>query len=269
MGSGMDLLTWMAASDAESAARDAESAANEAREESERLADLHQSNIKKQNIEDLNKVFQDLFYEREVDYYKVDNLKEFIANSIGCRSVYPKPYHHYEFPYFFVIIFAISSYLAFPNIITHNFNGFTIFISIVSFLSFLAIVKIHKNWFDWKNNKERIFENRQNNINNEYVDIIRPLKSEFHMLSDRGIRVKYIIDKYLQNIYKILKQENAIKAEKSLLKLYYLIFNIDEKFNSSEEKILTRIFLKREGIRELISKNRLFTAESIEIYKQD
>ena len=267
MGSGMDLLTWMAASDAESAERDAESAANEAREESERLANLHQSNIRKQNIEDLNKVFQDLFYEREVDYYKVDNLKEFIGNSIGYRSVYPKPYHHYEFPYFFVIIFSISSYLAFPNVITQNFNGFTIFVSIVSFLSFLAIGKIHKNWFDWQNNKERIFENRQNNINNEYFDIMTSLASEFSMLSDRGIRVKYTIDKHLQNIYKILKEEDEIKVEKALLKLYYLIFNIDEKFNSSEEKILTKIFLDRLGIKELINKNRLFTSESIEIYK--
>jgi len=266
MGSGMDLLTWMAASDAESAARDAESAANEAREESERLANLHQSNIRKQNIEDLNKVFQDLFYEREVDYYKVDNLKEFIGNSIGYRSVYPKPYHHYEFPYFFIIIFGISSYLAFPNVITQNFNGFTIFVSVVSLLSFLAIVKIHKNWFDWQNNKERIFENRQNNINNEYFDIMTSLKSEFNILSDRGIRVKYIIDKYIDNIYNILEKENPQKAKESLLKLYHLLL-IDWDITEEDEKIITNIFLNRPGIKELINKNRLFTSESIEIYK--
>lgn len=269
MGSGMDILTWMAASDAESAARDAENAANEAREETERLADLHRDKTRKQNIEDLNKLFQDLFYNRETDYYKIDSIKQFIDKNIGYRSVYRTPYHNYEFPYFFVIIFAITSYISIPNLLNEIFDGFTIFLSIISLLSFLAILKIHKNWFDWKKNKETILQNRTNNINNEYMGVIRPLKTEFHMLSDRGIRVKYTIDKHLQNIYKILKQENAIKAEESLLKLYYLIFNIDEKFNSSEEKIVTRIFLERQGIRELISKNRLFTTESIEIYKQD
>ena len=266
MGSGMDLFTWMAASDAESAARDAENAANEAREETKRLADLHKDKARKQNIEDLNKLFQDIFYNRETDYYKVDSIKQFVDNNIRYRSVYRTPYHNYEFPYFFVIVFSIASYLAIPNLLNNIFDGFTIFLSIISLLSFLAILKIHKNWFDWKRNKNRILQNRTNNINNEYLDIITSLKNEFNILSDRGIRVKYTIDKHLYNIYKILRQENAGKAEESLLKIYHLLL-IDWDISSSDEKILTKIFLERQGIKELISKNRLFTTESIEIYK--
>lgn len=263
----MGLFTWIAASDAESAARGAEYAANQAREETERLADLHSEKVRKRNIEDLNKLFQDIFYNREADYYKVDSIKQFIDKSIGYRSVYRTPYHNYHFPYLFVIIFSITSYLSILGFSNEKYNGFTIFLSIVSFLSFLAILKIHKNWFDWKRNKDEILQNRMNSINNEYLEIIKSLKNEFYMLSDRGIRVKYAIDKHLQNIYKILEQENSTKAKESLLKLYYLIFNIDEKFNSNEENIVTRQFLERQGIKELISKNRLFTTESIEIYK--
>ena len=72
MGDILDIMAWSASEDAASAARSAEDAANASREETSKLIKLQKKKEDALTIRRLNKMLQDIFYDREIEFY---NLK--------------------------------------------------------------------------------------------------------------------------------------------------------------------------------------------------
>ena len=255
----IDIMAWSAAEDAASAARSAQDAADRARESAE---ELEYSRIKHNRKETVNKMLQDMFYNREVDYYKVADVKN-ILNSYPYRTVLPLDYSSNDrFPY---ISFALSILSGFITYDSFNYVILSLFI-----LIFLSFSLLFKQWLWWKINKKRVQAERLENIEKMYDATMRRLAHEYPMLSKYGILKKYNIDSSVLQTYKILLSQDKAVAKKSLLKLYYLLLDLDEgyRFSTEYEKVLTTIFLEYPEIQNLDKQNLLFQQAALNLYEK-
>jgi len=264
--SWIELMAWSAASDAESAARDAEYAVNQARESAE---SLEYDRIARERNQTMNKILQDIFYEREVDFFKISEIKKNIKGYYSS-SLFPI-YNNYELPYIALIISIALFFMLFKSFNIDDYSKMALFMIVSNAIFFILKIKQTKNWFWWKRNKKRLQEERLQKIDDLYRVPMRNLAKEFYMLSRSGIVRKYRIDWTIEETYNILKNENKTQAKKALLKLYYLLFDLsdDYKFSSPAEQKITTIFLKREEIRKLDAKNLLFSKEALDIYDEE
>ena len=254
----MDIMAWSAAEEAASAARSAQDAVDRARESAE---GQEFSRIKNSRRESINKMLQDIFYDREVDYYKVADVAN-ILNSYPYQKVLPIQHTDDGFPY---ISFFISILIGF-----FTFDSFNYVILSVFILFFVAFSILFKDWFWWKINKKRLQAERLKNIEKLYDAPMRHLASEFSMLSRYGILRKYNVDSSVLQTYKILLSQDKTKAKESLLKLYYLLFDLDDgyRFTMAQEKVLTNIFLEYPEIKNLYKQNLLFQQEALNLYEK-
>ena len=263
-----EIMAWSAASNAESAARDAEYAANQARESAE---DLEYSRVLRERSQTMNKILQDIFYGREVDFFKISEIKKNIKGYNSNRSLF-RINNNYSFPYIALFFSIALSFMLFKSFNIDDYSKMSIFIIISNIIFFLLKIRQTKDWIWWKKNKKRLEEERLQKIDNLYRVPMRNLAKEFYMLSRTGIVRKYRIDKTVEETYTILKNENKTQAKKALLKLYYLLFEFSDdnfKFNSDAEQQLTNIFIKDEEIRTLDTKNMLFLKEALDIFDEE
>ena len=250
-----------------SAAEEAKSAAEDAREESEYLASLVSSASYERNVESLNKMFQDIFYDREVDYFKVDTLKRWIEGKQNYRFTEQKPSYSYNFPLFWIFMFGISTFLFYPHFLVNDIDGVQMFLAGFAVLSAFMIIKKHYDALEWYLNKEYLLKLHNQKMLKIYEEPMKVLKSEFSMLNFSGLYKKCIIDEYLQKSYNILSKKDNQKAKEALLEIYYIFFNLDSEFSKKEEWEIVEIFLDRDELKELIRNNKLFTKESLEVYE--
>lgn len=266
MSSGIDFLTWMAASDASDAARDAADKAEEAREETARLIRLQEETIHTNKIESLNKMLQDLFYDREVDYYKISSLKNIVHKYSYYNSIvtFSKKSLINKIPIIPTILLLILLVYFFKNNVSVLVS---VIILCIGVWSLIIIVKYIRKAIYYSQHKDRFEQERKESIVNLYMLPMNILAREYRMLNETGIVVKYQIDRLVLETFLKLKKVDTEKAKKALLKLYYLLMNLDSNFSKYEESVIVNIFLERPEFKELIQNNRLFCHESLEIYK--
>lgn len=266
----VDFLAWSAAEDASSAARSAEEAINSAREEADRQERVRVSQARHETI---NKMLQDLFYDREVDYYKISNIKNSLGDGYGAQPLFPINYGEHGFPYKSLIIGSVLAYFSANSLINvelHHHESH-IFLYIITTIFLLVAFVGLKRWYWYRTNIERLREERMVKVKNLYEKPMSDLAKEFSMLTRSGIVRKYRIDSQVLETYKALRDQDETKARAALLQLYYLLFNLDEgdKFSSDEEARLTNIFLEESIYKDWDNKGILFSKEALDIYKEN
>jgi len=258
----MSFMAWSAAEDASSAANDAAHAANRAADESARHSELvkNQADADKQNA--LNKMLQDLFYDREPDLYRLSELQSFVGRypQFINRIAFSKRTYFPPFPWRAGLITAVL----FTTVIL--WDGWFKWVFLVMAGLGARITQIDFNeWKYYRDNREQIEIDRLKTIDETYTRLMTNLANEFSMLSARGVVAKYYIDMNVSNTFKVLYKQNAYKAEKALLKLYYLVLELRE-MDMYEEARIVKIFHNREEIEKLANQSKLFTSESLNVY---
>jgi len=259
MGDIIDFMAWSAAEDAASAARSAENAALESTNQTTKLLDSQLANSKKVKKKQLNKMLQDIFYEREVEYYLISDIREYINSG-------DKRMNHYSFPEKKdVPQFPIKSSIFFIGLIYLSFLfGNTIIKIIVSLFAVFYSYSDIKNWFYWKRNKKKIELNRLNKIKKTYQTVVQSLVKDYPFLSYYGIMRKFEIDKNIRDTYEVLKSKDFVKANDAILQLYTMVLDI----KNSDKSMLKMLQEQSEEIIKLDHENKLFSIEAYKKYKE-
>lgn len=264
MGDILDFMAWSAAEDAASASRNAEEAAHNARIKTERLIDIQTKKENDTKVQSLNKMLQDLFYGREVEYYNLKDIRGFVnrKDSQFNKHQFPQKTSFPRFPVKSSIFLAVSSYLAILN-----YNLFFTFVMIVvALFSLLVTLADIKQWNYWKKNKNAYEEQRLKNIKNTYEKVVASLKEDYPMLSLYGMMRKQVIDMDIKDTYEVLKALDRQKAEEALIEFYNLILEINVTNEVHKRKIVKMFYEQSEDVRKLAKNFMLFTYESLAMY---
>jgi hypothetical protein len=262
MGDFFSMMAWIEASNASDAANDAASEASRAADESQYLSKLEEDRVGTDRQNGLNKMLQDLFYNREPDLYRLAELQSFVDRypNVVHREAFPQRKWWPPFPTMATIIT-----LGALGILWLSSGWFCIIPIVIGAMSALTMFADIKEWKYYKDNKENIEADRLKTIDETYIQLMTTLEKEFSMLSARGIVAKYTIDTNIDATYKALYKQNPNKAEAALLQLYYVVLNLRE-MDIDEESHIIHQFHERSEIKNLSSQNKLFTAESLNIY---
>lgn len=262
MGDIFSLMAWMEASEASDAANNAAAEASRAADESKYLSGLEEDRVRTDRQNGLNKMLQDLFYDREPDIYRLSEMQSFVSRypQLVNRIAFPKRTWWPTFP-----IMATGVTLGMSALFWISSGWFRTLPIVIGTISTLNMVADIKEWKYYQNNKEQIEIDRLKIIDKNYVSLMTNLENEFSMLSVRGIVAKYYIDTNIDAAFKTLYKLDPKKAETALLRLYYTVLDMRE-LDADEEKRIVHRFHHRPEIQNLSSQNKLFTAESLKIY---
>jgi hypothetical protein len=262
MGDFFSLMAWMEASEASDAAHGAAAEASRAADESQYLSKLEEDRVSTDRQNGLNKMLQDLFYNREPDLFRLTELQTFVGRypNLIHREAFPQRKWWPPFPTTATVITLValgvlwlsSGWFCIVPIVIGAMSAFTMYVDI-------------KEWKYYKDNKENIEIERLKKIDDTYIQIMANLQKEFSMLSARGIVAKYTIDTNIHATYNALYKLNPNKAEAALLQLYYVVLNLKD-MSADEESRISHQFHERSEIKNLSSQKKLFTVESLKIY---
>lgn len=258
----VDLFTWAAAEDAKSAARDAEHAANEAKEKAQELIELHQSNEYAKTVWLLNKMLQDLFYDKEVAYYNLARLKTFVHSQNSDMNCVKHDYRT-SLPPFPAVSLILGTFFGVWGFNMHGFWSYPFWImGVYSFWKFLAQLK---EWNSLKKGLPSYLEEQQKKIDLMYYKV-KVLKNLYPMLSLYGISTKSQIDSYIQTTYEALLRVDDAKAKRSLRTLYGLLMDIE--VDPNDEKIVFMMYDHSKGLKRLVDGRGVFCKEALGYYNQ-
>jgi|GEM_PF-5846602 len=232
-----NLLAWSAANDAADAANEAASASREAASEASRLADIHENNLDQARRNSINKMLQDLFYNREPELFNLNELKRYVQSSfdvyykkIGIPLEYR--YHDSAFPPTIIaIIVGVLTYVSRPSWFKIAFLGITLYAGYVAWNR----ISSKSKWDSGAKERER---KRQEKIHTQYYDDMKYVSNLFPMLSYSGIVRKYFIDEVISDTYKVLLNKDESLANLAKIELYMLLLALDDMSNDQKRGML-------------------------------
>jgi hypothetical protein len=268
MGDILDFMAWSAASDASQAAKEAKEAVCDAEN---RTRTREQNNKRQATIKSLNKMLQDLFYGREIEYYQIKDILKIVDEKYPYKSVLPIGNEDDKFPFISLILgggtLAYATYILFHNSL--SFDLFNIALLVFGTIALGIFVLLFKRWDWWVANKNRLQKERLDNIQKMYEGPMRRLANELSMLSRYGIVRKYNIDSYVSHTYKLLYDQSPLKAKNALMKLYNLVMEFSDGYKLTDKDMsVTNIFLEYPEIKKLNVQGLLFQQQALELYEE-